>query len=140
MTAQQTNEFLAEKMFGLKRGVDFDYPVKHSLSWYSADELGDEEGGWICSHCRDLFADGYENDTCYKQPAPDYVSEYWRVLEKLLHNGQDCTITLDTQYGYVAAYVDMQSHIIGRSDTLGKAICRVAVDYLKSKQAMADKP
>lgn len=148
MTNKEINKFLSDSLFGWKCGIDYDYPINHNLSWYSAEELGDEEGGYICSHCKELFAKSEaENETCYKYPPYNFFLNYQQVLEKLepLENHNEIHWTIqkyDDGYSASISY-SYDGEIIGgcksvtesyvKSDgyTLGEAICRAANNYLK---------
>lgn len=110
-TIQELNEILAEKLMGLK----YDEFLK---TW--TEEMPA------------YFRKGIAN---VPTKLPDYTKNYQQILEKLLHNGQDCVITISTQFGYNVNYVDpYREFSVKDCKDLGEAICRCAVSYLENKE------
>lgn len=126
MTNKEINECLAENLFGLRRGKDFDY-------WDNR------------------FA---EAGLGGNMPVKDYVKDYHLVLEKLLavkdgknyHKEIKVTISYDSQkqkHNCKIEHTEFGSNefrnypfclrkipIETKSDVLGEAICQCVVEYL----------
>ncbi len=94
-TNQKLNEFVAENIMGLVRGVDFGDLGKHD--WHE-NEFS-EYGQYTCPRCWQFTDDWVDADNlpvggCHKD-APDYssnISVAWRVVEKLILDGWDINV------------------------------------------------
>lgn len=88
-------------------------------------------GHTFCMHCEPNYDEKLHEGPCIIK-APDYITHYTQILEKLIRDGNDPVITISTQFGYDATYTSPIKNITTQShETLGLAICNLAIEVLK---------
>lgn len=134
MTNQEINEYLAEHLFGLKKGVDFGIMPEHKLKLINYTGLFSK-----CLNCkREKYTKNFADIECYKKPI-DYINNYQQVLEKLAKDNINFEIAIKqdnhflNNYGFAVKMIDTGSirNGIGCGDTIGEALCIAAIEYLK---------
>lgn len=123
----EVNEFLAEKLFGLKQGVDFGelFEYKHDNPY----------GGRLVKLCKKCYE--IHDPVCYTK-APDYIKNYQPILEKLRNTEKElCEIELcfRNKEGFCSCDICIGGHptYSGKSKDIGEAICNAAVSYLQNQ-------
>lgn len=114
MDKKEINEYLAEHLFGPKRGVDFGKeckPASYQLS---------------CCEC---------SRPCN---TPDYTADWHNVIERCSLQTDGFKMTF-RNFGDKGAEVYLSADningvIMTDGHTLGEAVCRAVVEYLKSKE------
>ena len=111
LTIQECNEYLAQKMFGLVDGVDFNCETECN-----------------CKGCRGVSE--YDNDcVCYEVDVPDYTQKMQTVMEKLHRDPRVNRLTI-SHCGRFAIWLHNGQKIQAVSDTIGVAVVYAAVLFL----------
>lgn len=144
MNKKEINEYLAEHLFGLKKGVDFGEPEsfcckeqeEHFFEYGHIASKGYGGIDWICTECGAVL----DERIIGLSPLEDYTENYQQILEKLqeiITPRKNIMIDFNSLLGKVTvykgfSYCGYEWECCGSGDTIGEAVCKCAVVYLQS--------
>lgn len=142
MEQKEINEYLAEHLFGLKKDIDFGETFNHKI-----DLSKGTRDSAPCEKCYKYFSlaqiqsEAMNRYSCVQKLAPNYIENYQQVLEKLVTTPHFCLTvqkTATTQAGKIFmctidSHDNVFEDVFGYGDTIGEAVCKCAIEYLKLK-------